>query len=322
MPSLKDIRKRIASVKSTQKITRAMKMVAGARLTRAQRLITELRPYAVKTQQVLSDVTAEGRKDLVEAQKAATAQGTALPADDDEHHPLLDVRPERRVLLVVLTSDRGLCGSFNVSICKLAEQQWHRREADGQEVTMLVIGRKGRDYFKRRNAPMEYLPDVWEKLDWEGARKLGHQILQPFLRPAAPGSATPPKRVDSIYLVYNEFKSAITQKVTAERLLPVADVDDGPKAEDDEHKTEFLFEPNEEGLLDQLAPMYVQVSILRALLESMASELGARMTAMDSATNNANDMIARLTLQYNRARQAAITKELMEIIGGSEALKG
>ncbi len=321
MPSLKDIRKRIATVKSTQKITRAMKMVAGARLTRAQRLITELRPYAVKTQQVLSDVTAEGRKDLVEAQRAAKAQGTALPADDGEAHPLLDVRPESSVLIVILTSDRGLCGSFNVSICKRAEQEWHRREADGQEVTMMVIGRKGRDYFKRRNAPMEYLPDVWDKLDWEGARKLGRQILQPFLSPAAPGSAKAPKRVDSIYLVYNEFKSAMTQKVTAERLLPVADVDDAPKPAEDEQKTEFLFEPSEEGLLDQLAPMYVQVSILRALLESMASELGARMTAMDAATTNATDMISKLTLQYNRARQAAITKELMEIIGGSEALK-
>jgi len=243
MPSLKDIRKRIATVKSTQKITRAMKMVAGARLTRAQRLITELRPYAVKTQQVLSDVTAEGRKDLVEAQRAAKAQGTALPADDGEAHPLLDVRPESSVLLVILTSDRGLCGSFNVSICKLAEQEWHRREADGQEVTMMVIGRKGRDYFRRRNAPMEYLPDVWDKLDWEGARKLGRQILQPFLISAAPGSAKAPKRVDSIYLVYNEFKSAMTQKVTAERLLPVADVDNAPKPGEDSRRPSSCSSP-------------------------------------------------------------------------------
>jgi len=322
MPSLKDIRKRISSVKSTQKITRAMKMVAGARLNRAQRMITELRPYAVKTHQVLSDVTAEGRKELAEALKAAEAQGTGLPADDDEHHPLLDVRPEKRVLMVVLTSDRGLCGGFNVSICKLAEQEWHRREADGQEVHMMVIGRKGRDYFKRRGAPMEYLPGVWDKLDWEGARKLGRHILQPFLAPKSSDGSNQPERVDSIYLVYNEFKSAMTQKVTAERLLPVADSAETQVDTEDAEKTEFLFEPSEEGLLDQLAPMYVQVSILRALLESMASELGARMTAMDSATNNASEMISALTLQYNRARQAAITKELMEIIGGSEALKG
>ncbi len=322
MPSLKDIRKRIASVKSTQKITRAMKMVAGARLTKAQRLSTELRPYAGNRLQVRSDVTAEGRKELAEALKAADAQGTGLPADDGEHHPLLDVRPEKRVMLVVLTSDRGLCGSFNMSICKRAEQEWHSREADGQEVVMLVFGRKGRDYFKRRGAPMEYVPDVWSQLDWNGARKLGRQILRPFLAPSSSDGSSQPERVDSIYLIYNEFKSAITQKVTAERLLPVEDGDQARVDPQDEEKTEFLFEPNEEGLLDQLAPMYVQVSILRALLESMASELGARMTAMDSATNNATEMIAALTLQYNRARQAAITKELMEIIGGSEALKG
>jgi F-type H+-transporting ATPase subunit gamma len=214
--------------------------------------------------------------------------------------------------LVVLTSDRGLCGSFNTSINKLAEEEWRRRTRDGQQVFLLVIGRKGRDYFRRRNAPLEYVPGVWDKLDWDTARTLGRQILQHFLRPRDP--------VDAIYLVYNEFKSAMTQKVVAERLLPVADAP-SDEEEADEH-TEFLFEPSEEALLGQLVPMYLQVSILRALLESMASELGARMTAMDAATNNASEMIADLTLQYNRARQAAITKELMEIIGGSEALKG
>jgi F-type H+-transporting ATPase subunit gamma len=313
MPSLKDIRKRISSVKSTQKITRAMKMVAGARLNRAQRRITELRPYAIKTQQVLSDVTLEARHVLARAQEQAESYGGAPAADEEQRHALLDVRPEHHVLLVVLTSDRGLCGSFNASICKLAEQQWRRREADGQKVLLLVLGRKGRDYFQRRNAPMEYVPGAWDDLDWAGAGKLGRKILRFFLRPDEP--------VDAIYLVYNAFKSAITQAVTAERLLPVADgadLDDGATGEN----AEFIFEPSEKILLAQLVPMYVQVSILRALLESMASELGARMTAMDSATNNASEMIADLTLQYNRARQAAITKELMEIIGGSEALKG
>jgi F-type H+-transporting ATPase subunit gamma len=311
MPSLKDIRKRIASVRSTQKITRAMKMVAGARLNRAQRRITELRPYAVKTQQMLSEVTAEGRRGLAQAVEEAAGRAEAVEAE--LRHPLLFMRPERRVLLVVLTSDRGLCGSFNSGINKLAEEEWRRRTRDGQHPFLLVIGRKGRDYFRRRSAPMEYLPGVWEKLDWETARVLGRQILQHFLRPKDP--------VDAIYLVYNEFKSAISQKVVAERLLPVADVHQQEET-DDGHRTEFLFEPSEDALLGQLVPMYLQVSILRALLESMASELGARMTAMDAATNNATEMIADLTLQYNRARQAAITKELMEIIGGSEALKG
>ena len=301
MPSLKSIRKRISSVKSTQKITRAMKMVAGARLNRAQRRITELRPYAVKTQEVLSEVTSAGRAALAEGHEGGAAEGV---------HPLLQVRPERRVLLVVLTSDRGLCGSFNANINKLAERQWRQRVADGQEVEMLVIGRKGRDYFQRRGAPLEYVPGVWDDLGWDSARHLGRKILQYFLRPESP--------VDAIYLVYNEFKSAMTQRVTAELLLPVPE----PEGHDEEHNIDFLFEPNESALLGQLAPMYVQISILRALYESMASELGARMTAMDSATSNASEMISKLTLEYNRARQAAITKELMEIIGGSEALKG
>jgi F-type H+-transporting ATPase subunit gamma len=302
MPSLKAIRKRIASVRSTQKITRAMKMVAGARLQRAQRRITELRPYAVKTQEVLREVTAAGRRAL-----GQTEGGGA----DEERHPLLEMRPERRVLVVVLTSDRGLCGAFNTNINKLAEQEWRRRTADGQSVQILAIGRKGRDYFRRRGAPLEYVEGVWDELNWEKARLLGRRILGHFLRPNDP--------VDAIYLVYNEFKSAITQRVTVERLVPIAA--DATAAAEGDHIEQFLFEPSEEALLAQLVPMYVQVSILRALLESMASELGARMTAMDSATNNAADMIAGLTLQYNRARQAAITKELMEIIGGSEALK-
>jgi F-type H+-transporting ATPase subunit gamma len=309
MASLKDIRKRINSVKSTQKITRAMKMVAGARLNKAQRRITELRPYAVKTQEVLAEVTYEGRKALKAAEEDDDRE--RLEAEE-QPHPLLDVRPERRVLLVVLTSDRGLCGSFNANITKLAEKEWRQRTADGQDVQMLVIGRKGRDYFRRRNAPMKFLQGVWDELSMETAREVGREVLGHFLRPKEP--------VDAIYVIYNEFKSAMTQNVVAERLLPVADPSDDKPAE--EHNVEFIFEPSKEGLLGQLAPMYVQISILRALYESMASELGARMTAMDSATSNASEMIDSLTLQYNRARQAAITTELMEIIGGSEALKG
>ncbi len=306
MPNLKSIRKRIGTVKSTQKITRAMKMVAGARLNRAQRRITELRPYAVKTQHVLSEVTAAGRKQL--AEEAAEGHG-----GDAGTHPLLEVRPERRVLLVVLTSDRGLCGSFNANINKRAEKEWKQRTADGQEVEMLVIGRKGRDYLKRRGAPIVFEADVWQDLGWESARDLGRKILHYFLRRKDP--------VDAIYLIYNEFKSAMTQRVVAETLIPVPAPPEGEKV-NEEHNVDFLFEPNENALLGQLVPMYVQISILRALYESMASELGARMTAMDSATSNASDMISKLTLQYNRARQAAITTELTEIISGSEALEG
>ncbi len=329
MPSLKSIRKRIISVKSTQKITRAMKMVAGARLNRAQQRITELRPYAVKTQEVLAEITATplqpvspegagpvGQAGLVvtEGVAAATEEGVYEEAvlGEKPPHPLLVERPERRVLLLVLTSDRGLCGAFNTNINKRAEREWRQRTADGQDVKLVLVGRKGRDYFSRRGAPvLEYVPGVWDKLSLETAKRVGEIILAPFNK----------GEVDAIYLVYNEFKSALSQNLVVERLLPVSH----PVGEERETLTgrapEFMFEPNKEALLTNLVPMYVDISILRALYESMASELGARMTAMDAATKNAKEMIGSLTLQYNRARQAAITKELMEIIGGSEALK-
>lgn len=300
MPSLKAIRKRITSVQSTQKITRALKMVAGARLPKAQARISELRPYAVKTQELLSELTADPKKVIVEGEE---------PGWDDEKpiHPLLVQRPEKRVLLVVLTSDRGLCGAFNTNINKRAEREWKERTANGQEVKILLIGRKGRDYMTRRNAPVvDFLAHVWDKLDIETAERVGKAALGPLNR----------NEVDAIYLVYNEFKSAMSQRVVVERLLPVA-----PSTKPREERTDYIFEPGRGSLLYRLVPMYVDVSILRALYESQASELGARMTAMDAATKNAKEMIGALTLQYNKARQAAITKELMEIIGGSEALK-
>ena len=310
MPSLKDIRKRIGSVKSTQKITRAMKMVAGARLNRAQQRIVQMRPYAQRATKVLAEVTAAARSaQMVSAdgdeQVAVAVDRAELP------HPLLEVTAEKSVLLVVMTSDRGLCGSFNASICKRAEKEWRERTAKGQKVSIMVVGRKGRDYFKRRDAPLTYVDGIWASLDWDTARRLGRQVLRPFMAKEAP--------VDAIYLIYNEFKSAISQQVVCETLLPVPESAD---AKSGDQQVDFLFEPSEPELLHQLVPMYLQVSVLRALYESMASELGARMTAMDAATTNASDMISKLTLQYNRARQAAITKELMEIIGGAEALKG
>jgi F-type H+-transporting ATPase subunit gamma len=305
MANLKSIRKRIGSVKSTQKITRAMKMVAGARLTRAQQRILAMRPYAVKLGQVLAEVTAAAARRMEES-------GGSLDAE----HPLLVRRPEQRTLLLVITSDRGLCGAFNTNILRLAERLWRERERDGQEVKMAVIGRKGRDFFRRRNAPVFHVfSGVWDKLDLDQARGVARTVLKPFIA----------GEVDAIYLVYNEFKSAMSQRVVAERLFPI----DVPQEEEavtekvgePELEREFIFEPSKEVLMERLVPMYVEISILRALYESMASELGARMTAMDSATKNAAEMISKLTLDYNRARQAAITTELMEIIGGAEALR-
>jgi F-type H+-transporting ATPase subunit gamma len=341
MANLRDIRRRINSVKSTQKITRAMKMVAAARLVKAQMAITELRPYALKTLEVLSSV--------------------ATRAGEEDVHPLLARREPRRVMLVVLTSDRGLAGAFNASVNKAAYQRWKQLESEGAEVSFAVIGRKGRDFLRRRDANIRRdFTGVFENLSVDRASDIGRYIVGEYTRgglsrlaaeererrgpaPVDPGSidATPhglaetdegaetftpvegfeslEPQLDAVYLVYNEFKSAMTQKVVIEPLLPIT-----PEAAADDEATtiDFIYEPSKRALLDRLLPMYVEIEVFRALLESVASEHGARMTAMDSATKNAADMIERLTLVYNRARQAAITKELMEIIGGAEALKG
>ena len=307
MANLKEIRKRIGSVKSTQKITKAMKMVAGARLTRAQQRITELRPYAQRTGHVLREISEVIGGEQADAEHSA----------DNADHPLLVRREEKNVLFLVITSDRGLCGSFNAGINKGAEREWHKREAAGQTVKIATIGRKGRDYFKRRKAPVHHVFEgVWDRLDLDEARLVAREILIHFAR----------GEVDAIYLVYNEFKSAMTQEVVTEPLFPIGPpsaADAKPLDEvDGLLAKEFIFEPSKQALLERIVPMYVEISILRALYESMASELGSRMTAMDAATKNAGEMIDRLTLTYNRARQAAITTELMEIISGAEALNG
>ncbi|HEX2881154.1 MAG TPA: ATP synthase F1 subunit gamma [Polyangiaceae bacterium] len=296
MANLKSIRKRITSVKSTQKITRAMKMVAGARLNRAQQRITAMRPYAISTTEVLREVV----------KSAESGESAGL----DFQHPLLDRRPEKTRLLLVITSDRGLCGAFNTNICKRAEAVWRQSEAQGVAVKFCIIGRKGRDYFRRRGAPIHHIfESVWERLDLEQARGVARTVLAPFVQ----------AEVDSITVVYNEFKSAMTQRVVEEALFPLGSAAASEPGANDV-SAEFIFEPNQGALLERLVPMYVEISILRALYESMASELGARMTAMDAATKNAKEMIEKLTLKYNRGRQAAITTEILEIIGGAEAL--
>jgi F-type H+-transporting ATPase subunit gamma len=287
MANLKAIRKRIGSVKNTQKITRAMKMVAAARLRRAQQNITELRPYAQKTLEVLSSVAAR--------------------AGEENLHPLLEKRDPKNVLLVVLTSDRGLAGAFNTNINKTAFRLWKELEAEGKSVSFAIIGRKAREYFSRRGATIaQTFTNVFEKLTSAKAGGIGRSLVHEYEK----------GELDAVYLVYSEFKSAITQKPHVEQLLPIV-----PKALE-EGAIDFIYEPSKEALLDRLLPMYVEVEIFRALLESVASEHGARMTAMDNATRNASELVSKLTLDYNRARQAAITTELMEIIGGAEALKG
>jgi F-type H+-transporting ATPase subunit gamma len=299
MPSLKAIRKRITSTKSTQKITRAMKMVAGARLTRAQQRIVAMRPYAVKTSEVLHSVA-----------RTMVTSSVVIESQIEPAHPLLAARAEKKALYVVVSSDRGLCGGLNTNLNKMVEREWRERQGVGVEVTFATLGRKGREYLARRGASVTRdFPKAFDALDVEKARAIAGWLVPRFEK----------GDVDAIYLVFNEFKSAMTQKATTIRLLPIAA--DGSPPSDGTGATDFLYEPDRRALLERLVPMYVEISVYRALLESQASFFGAQMTAMDAATRNAKDMIARLTLQYNRARQAAITKELMEIIGGAEALK-
>jgi len=290
MPSLKAVRLRIASVKSTQKITSAMKMVAAAKLRRSQDAVVAARPYA----KTMSDITA----------------GLALAADG-QAHPLLQQRAGRRIALVVMTSDRGLCGGFNSNLCRMAQRHAEEklRAGDIGEARYEVVGRKGRDYFKRRKLNMtRELPGAAGNTAVARAKELAAALTEEFLNGT----------VDAVSIVYNQFKSVVSQRPVIEPLLPVAALPQqaGPGA------TEFLYEPGKHQILDYVLPLYIETQFHRALLESVASEFGARMTAMENATKNASEMIDRLTLQYNRARQASITKELMEIVGGAEALKG
>lgn len=288
MAGLKEIKRRISGAKNTRKITRAMKMISAARLRRAQQRITELRPYALKTSELLASVAARVNP-------------------EEDIHPLLRRREENKVLLVILTSDRGLAGAFNANIAKRGYAMWKRLEAEDKQVSFAIVGRKGGDFFRRRGAKIDKVfQGIFENLTSTNAGEVGRYIVGRYVE----------GDLDSAYLIYNEFKSAISQMVTTEQILPV-------KVEENvDTATDYIYEPSQSALLNRLLPMYMEVTSFRALLESVASEHGARMTAMDNAMRNASDMIERLTLQYNRARQAAITTELMEIIGGAEALKG
>jgi F-type H+-transporting ATPase subunit gamma len=294
VPNLKAIRSRIVSVKNTRKITRAMKLVAAARLRRAQENIVRMRPYALQTMDIIASLAAR--------------------ITEDEAHPLLARRPPERMLLVVLTSDRGLAGAFNAGISRAAFRSYGEYLQAGKQVSVATVGRKGNDFFRRRGVKIAHsLNHVYDQLSYEKAKVIGDLIINEYTN----------QNLDAVYLCYNEFKSAITQKIVIEQLLPIEPKKAAAEGgEDQQSGAEFIYEPDQKTLLDTLLPLYVHVEVYRALLESVASEHGARMTAMDNATNNAADMIQALTLQANRARQAAITTELMEIIGGAEALKG
>ena len=287
MATLKAIRKRIGSVRNTQQITKAMKMVSAAKLRRAQEAAVAARPYAEKMTELLKNVAARV---------------------SSEAHPLLRAREERKILLVLFTSDRGLCGGYNANLIRAAEA-FIRRNSD-KEVELTLVGRKGADHFRRRRAVIadRYIGVLATPAE-ELASDIGQKLIVRFLS----------GETDAVYVLYSHFRSALSQVPTLEKLLPVS-VGAASEAET-QQMTEYLYEPGVAQLLASLLPRITEVATQRALLEATASEHGARMTAMDSATSNAAKMIGSLTLQMNRARQASITRELMEIVGTAEALK-
>ncbi|HND10832.1 MAG TPA: ATP synthase F1 subunit gamma [Pseudomonadota bacterium] len=318
MPSLKSIRKRIASVKNTQKITKAMKMVATAKLRRAQDAVKAIRPYASHLSDIADELAARLLAEPQGTEPSGQAQDDAGPTLDLLHRILVG-GTDKRVRLVVVSADRGLAGAYNSSIFRRVERfATEIKLQEGHSLDLVVIGKKGRDYFRRRphKVAAEHL-GVDPKSAASRARELSSQLTDALVS----------DEVDAIYVLYNEFKSAASQVVRLERLLPLKVRESVRKKdgeEDDEPKQliDFLYEPSREAVLRHLLPLFLETELCRIFLEAIASEMGARMSAMDNASRNAKEMIGRLTLQYNRARQAAITKELMEIVGGAEALKG
>ena len=291
MPSLKAIRKRIVSVKNTRKITRAMKLVAAAKLRRAQDTIIAARPYSQALASVVSELSGVAGKDA---------------------HPLFEEREAKRASIVVITADRGLAGAFNTNVIKAVERYAQNELSSAAEVSLRIIGKKANQHFARRNANIAgYEPAPTSATALTQARETANRVIDDFLA----------NKVDRVFLAYNEFKNAGSQIVRVIQILPVAP---GTSDEAGEATTQsdYIYEPTKEALLSRLVPLYVQIQIYRAALESIAAFFGAQMMAMENATKNAGEMINRYTLQYNRARQAAITKELLEIIGGAEALKG
>jgi F-type H+-transporting ATPase subunit gamma len=311
MASLRDIRKRIRTVKNTRQITKAMKMVAAAKLRKAQDAIIAARPYAQMLDQIISDLAARS-------------------AEEEMAHPLLTARPIRRAEVVVLTSDRGLAGGFNSNVIRRANRYLYEN-GSLERIQLSTVGRKGYDFFRQRGQTIRKdFGGLYQRLNYLSAREVAEELTASFVN----------GEVDAVYVVYNEFISAISQKVNLAQILPLQTLSAGsaeaagaatpgaPSALSPATKSpggltlvDFKYEPGRQEVLDRLVPQAVSIKLYRALLESVASEHGARMSAMENATSNATDMIASLSLHYNRTRQAVITKELMEIVSGAEALK-
>ncbi len=293
MASLKDIRIRIDSTKNTQQITKAMKLVSAAKLKKAQNQIVNMRPYAQTLLKVLTDVAMTNRIS----------------------HPLMEMPVEtKRVLLVVLTSDRGLCGAFNTNINKFAENYYKENKAKYEVLDFFFVGKRGLDYFARRGLkPVDSMLKLDKEVSYELATKVANRLMEEYLS----------GKYDEIRLVYNEFKSAISQKVVSETLLPI-DMSKTTFTTSESHagfSVDMIYEPSPEGIIDQLLVKAFGIQVYRCMCESVASEHGARMSAMENATNNAKEMINKLTLTYNKLRQEKITTELTEIVSGAESLK-
>ena len=299
MPSLIDLRRRIRAVKNTQQITKAMKMVAASKLRRAQERLMSARPYAVQMQRVL---------------------GSVASRVDQSIHPLLSARevgPESRTLVIIVTADKGLCGSFNTNIIKAGGSYVLDST---QRCTLGLVGRKGKEYFSRRGYDVMFEQvGIFQKLRYEDARAIAQTAMDAFLE----------GKVDRVMLVYNEFRSVMTQRLVVDQLLPIArgDVEGTgpelapvPPGGDPRAQIDYLYEPSAQEIFNQLLPRYVEVQVYRALLESNAAFYAAQMTAMDTATKNSAEMIADLTLYMNKVRQAAITREIIEVVSGAEAL--
>lgn len=288
MAALKDIKRKITGVKKTKQITKAMNMVAASKFKSAQLRMENFRPYAGKFMEVLNSL--------------------ALRVDVDTH-PLLAVRDPKRIRVICMTSDRGLCGGFNTNLIKATERFMREKASEGKEVGLVTVGRKSRDYFRKKSQILSQWSDVFGKFDITLSVNISNDIIPPFIN----------QEYDELYLVYNHFRSLSSQRPTVIRLFPLPSIGKDEET-DPEKRIDYIYEPSDEVLLEKLLPMYVHILVFRALLETAAGENGARMVAMDNATKNCDEMIQSLSLIYNKARQSAITAELMDIVGGTEAL--
>lgn len=286
--SLRDIKRKIDAVKKTKQITKAMNMVASAKLRNAQLRIERFRPYADKYYEIIGDLSSRA---------------------DASIHPLLEKREEvKRVGIILVTSDKGLCGAFNTNLCNAAKKLADEKKAEGKEVKFICVGKKGRDFFKKTEFEiLDAKVDVLNNFDFQLANETGEYIISKFLN----------KELDEVYAVFGKFVTIIKQDPVTTKILPVESDAEASAGS----SSEYIFEPSVEGLLAELLPRYVKVQVYRALLDTSASEHAARMTAMDNATKNCDELVRSLTLVFNKARQASITAELMDIVGGAEALR-